>query len=180
MHLDWSLDSGAYLPTYSYIKKRISSGDVSGEHAWSEVAMVKTLSMFIASIDHIYLSLTNASILLSMEALGDSQWILGTFELLNTTIQEYLDEWNKSQGLSLAFILYNIVLASLSSIVGSGLLYCVHIYEKYGVDSQRRTTTNMIISQICAAADLNNFRALPTMIIFCVYGSLGKYFKRSK
>ena len=107
-----------------------------------------------------------------MEALGDYQWIVVTFKLLNTTIQEYLAEWNKSQELSLAFIWYNIVLTSLSATVGNGLLYCVHIYEKYGVDSQRRTTTNMIISQICAAAALNSFRALPTMILFCVYGSL--------
>ena len=107
-----------------------------------------------------------------MEALGDYQWIVVSFKLLNTTIQEYLAEWNKSQGLSLVFIWYNIVLTSLSATVGNGLLYCVHIYEKYGVDSQRRTTTNMIISQICAAAALNNFRVLPTMIIFCVYGSI--------
>ena len=114
----------------------------------------------------------------SMEALGDYQWIVVTFKLLNTTIQEYLAEWNKSQGLSLAFIWYNIVLTSLSATVGNGLLYCVHIYEKYGVDSQRRTTTNMIISQICAAFALNNFKVLPIVIIFCVYGSLGKYFKK--
>ena len=111
-----------------------------------------------------------------MEALGDYQWIVVTFKLLNTTIQEYLAEWNKSQGLSLAFIWYNIVLTSLSATVGNGLLYCVHIYEKYGVDTQRRTTTNMIISQICAAFALNNFKTLPIVIIFCVYGSLGKYF----
>ena len=115
-----------------------------------------------------------------MEALGDYQWIVVTFKLLNTTIQA---EWNKSQGLSLVFIWYNIVLMSLSATVGNGLLYCVHIYEKYGVDSQRRTTTNMIISQICAAATLNSFRAWLMMIIFCVFGSLGKYlsfFKRNK
>ena len=116
-----------------------------------------------------------------MEALGDYQWIVGTFELLNTTIQEYLAEWNESQELSLAFMWYNIVLMTLSATVGNGLLYCVHIYEKYGVDSQRRTTTNMIISQICAAAVLNNSRALPMMIVFCVYGTLGKYvLKRNK
>ena len=113
-----------------------------------------------------------------MEALGDYQWIVGTFELLNTTIQEYLAEWNKSQGLSLAFIWYNIVLTTLTATVGNGLLYCVHIYEKYGVDSQRRTTNNMIISQICAAFALHNFKNWALVTIFCVYGSLGKYFKK--
>ena len=130
------------------------------------------------SLYHICLSLTNASILLSMEALGDYQWIVGTFELLNTTIEEYLAEWNQSQGLSLAFIWYNIVVMTLSATVGNGLLYCVHIYEKYGVDSQRRTTTNMIISQICSAFTLNSFTAWLMMIIFCVYGSLGIFLKK--
>ena len=48
-------------------------------------------------------------------------------------------------------ILKIFIIGILLEIVSNGLLYGIFIYEKYGVDSQRRTMTNMFLSQICIA-----------------------------
>ena len=37
----------------------------------------------------------------------------------------------------------------ISVSVGNCLLYCIIIYEKFGMDSQKRTVTNQLLSSIC-------------------------------
>ena len=82
----------------------------------------------------------------------DLEWLVMSFETLNTTLHDYLAEFNDTQRpLSLGFMVSTLFIGSLNATVGNVLLYCVHIYEKYGVDSMRRTATNILISQACAA-----------------------------
>ena len=63
-------------------------------------------------------------------------------------------------------ILNVLIIGILLEIVSNGLLYGIFIYEKYGIDSQRRTMTNMFFSQICIACILLNILAYP----FYLYG----------
>ena len=51
-------------------------------------------------------------------------------------------------------------------IVGNGLLFGIFVYEKYGVDSMRRTTNNMLWSQLCLIYITLHTLALP----FGIYG----------
>ena len=63
-------------------------------------------------------------------------------------------------------ILNVLIIGILLEIVSNGLLYGIFIYEKYGIDSQRRTMTNMFLSQICIACIFLNILAHP----FWLYG----------
>ena len=51
-------------------------------------------------------------------------------------------------------------------VVGNSLLFGIFLYEKYGVDSMRRTTNNMLWSQYCLGVISYNLLALP----FGIYG----------
>ena len=60
--------------------------------------------------------------------------------------------------------------------VGNGLLYGIFLYEKYGVDSMRRTTVNMLYSQICLMLIFSNILAIPMAIYgYCLNEISGKF-----
>ena len=63
-------------------------------------------------------------------------------------------------------IILIISIALTIEIVGNSLLFGIFLFEKYGVDSMRRTTNNMLWSQLCLMAILINIFALP----FGIYG----------
>ena len=69
-------------------------------------------------------------------------------------------------GKTILTIFITIIFGILLEVVSNGLLYGIFIYEKYGVDSQRRTMTNMFLSQICIACIFLNILAHP----FGLYG----------
>ena len=71
------------------------------------------------------------------------------------------------------YTIYNLLLGFVILTLGNGLLYAVHVYEKYGVDSKRRTVTNMLMSQICAAFMIQNLTAMPMLIYYITYPPLG-------
>ena len=59
--------------------------------------------------------------------------------------------------------------------VGNGLLYGIFLFEKYGVDSMRRTTVNMLYSQICLMLIISNILAFPLAIYgYCLNETSGK------
>ena len=70
-----------------------------------------------------------------------------------------------------------IVMAGiLVETVGNGLLYGIFLYEKYGVDSMRRTTVNMLYSQICLMLIFSNILAFPMAIYgYCLNEISGKF-----
>ena len=55
-------------------------------------------------------------------------------------------------------------------IIGNFLLFCMIIYEKYGMDSQKRTITNQLLSSICGSRMLSNFIVLPIVTIQQIFG----------
>ena len=76
------------------------------------------------------------------------------------------ESWQYGKTILTIFII--IIFGILLEVVSNGLLYGIFIYEKYGVDSQRRTMTNMFLSQICIACIFLNILAYP----FLLYGML--------
>ena len=74
-----------------------------------------------------------------------------------------LDWSSKNISTLFVFIAFGILL----EFVGNGFLYGIFIYEKYGIDSQRRTIINMLLSQICFASIFLNLFAMP----FWIYGN---------
>ena len=46
-------------------------------------------------------------------------------------------------------LVFVVVIFLLVETVGNFLLFCMIIYEKYGMDSQKRTVTNQLLSTIC-------------------------------
>ena len=63
-------------------------------------------------------------------------------------------------------IIFIIVLGILLEILCNAMLFGIFLYEKYGVDSQRRTIINMLLSQVCFATIVLNLLSMP----FWVYG----------
>ena len=63
-------------------------------------------------------------------------------------------------------IILIISIALTIEIVGNSLLFGIFLFEKYGVDSMRRTTNNMLWFQLCLMTILINIFALP----FGIYG----------
>ena len=59
-----------------------------------------------------------------------------------------------------------IVLGIILEILCNAMLFGIFLYEKYGVDSQRRTIINMLLSQVCFATIVLNLLSMP----FWVYG----------
>ena len=54
--------------------------------------------------------------------------------------------------------------------VGNFMLYCMIIYEKYGMDCQKRTVTNQLLSSICGSRILYNCIAIPIVTIQQIFG----------
>ena len=63
-------------------------------------------------------------------------------------------------------VIVSIFLGIILELFGNGLLYGIFIYEKYGVDSQRRTMINMLLSHICFSCIFLNIFSMP----FWIYG----------
>ena len=67
--------------------------------------------------------------------------IVENFTLHQCNVREYSP--------SPQMLVFVVVIFLLSEIVGNFLLFCMIIYEKYGMDSQKRTVTNQLLSSIC-------------------------------
>ena len=73
-------------------------------------------------------------------------------------------DWN---GRTISTLIVFIAIGILLEFVGNGFLYGIFIYEKYGIDSKRRTIINMLLSQMCFAYIFLNTFAMP----FWLYGN---------
>ena len=57
---------------------------------------------------------------------------------------------------------------------GNACLACMIIYEKFGMDPQKRTINNQLLSKLCFLFILNNISVCPLMTIRCMFSPLGK------
>ena len=54
--------------------------------------------------------------------------------------------------------------------LGNFLLYCIIIYEKYGMDPQKRTATNMLLSNMITIQILFNIIIMPILTFNRIFG----------
>ena len=93
---------------------------------------------------------------------------LGAIEIDFETDVVVSDPESWDYGKTILTILITIIFGILLEVVSNGFLYGIFIYEKYGIDSQRRTMTNMFLSQICIACIFLNILVHPILL----YGML--------
>ena len=65
-------------------------------------------------------------------------------------------------------VLY-VFLFFVVEIPGNLLLLSMICYEKYGMDSQKRTVTNQLLSSICVSFLIQNFVAVPILMFERIY-----------
>ena len=78
---------------------------------------------------------------------------------------------------ALVKVLY-IFLFLLLETLGNFLLYCLVIYEKYGMDAQKRTVTNQLLSKVCIVTLFYNIIAMPLAMVHRIgYSSIASQSK---
>ena len=53
------------------------------------------------------------------------------------------------------------IMFTILEIMGNFLLVCMIIYEKYGMDSQKRNVANQLLSSICFSRIIHNIIVIP-------------------
>ena len=53
--------------------------------------------------------------------------------------------------------------------LGNFLLFCLIIYEKYGMDAQKRTATNQLLSGLCCSVIFFNVGILPLIMTVNIF-----------
>ena len=63
-----------------------------------------------------------------------------------------------------------VVLIIMLETISNFLLFCLISYEKYGMDSQKRTVTNQLLSSMCVAQILCNIFIMPLFTFSMIIG----------
>ena len=94
--------------------------------------------------------------------------------VLNLTIQEkYSVSYISDPGL-VAVILYVVMLVTVETL-GNFLIFCMILYEKYGMDPQKRTIANQLLTRMLIVQIFFNIFIMP-LSLFTVFGLHSKYF----
>ena len=72
-----------------------------------------------------------------------------------------------------------VILLIILETLGNFLLLCIIWYEKYGMDSKKRTVTNMLLSRIIFSQILCNIFIMPLPIIGLSFGAFSEYRTRA-
>ena len=72
-------------------------------------------------------------------------------------------------------ILFLVFLLIILETLGNFLLLCMICYEKYGMDSKKRTVTNMLLSRIIFVLILCNIFIMPLPAIGQIFGTFSEY-----
>ena len=65
-------------------------------------------------------------------------------------------------------IFYGILFFVVETL-GNFLLFCLITYEKYGMDAQKRTATNQLLSSLCCSVILFNIGILPMIMTVRIF-----------
>ena len=92
-----------------------------------------------------------------------------TFHLMeNVSLEEYSTN-ESSPAPSAEMMTFNIFLFLIVEILGNFLLLSMITYEKYGMDPQKRTVTNQLLSSICIGFMIQNVIAMPISMFHHIY-----------
>ena len=75
-------------------------------------------------------------------------------------------------GLVISFLVFLLIILET---LGNFLLLCMICYEKYGMDSKKRTVTNMLLSRIIFVLILCNIFIMPLPAIGQIFGVFSEY-----
>ena len=67
-------------------------------------------------------------------------------------------------------IVFYIVFLVMLETVGNFLLFCIIVYEKYGMDAQKRTLTNQLLSMMIWVQIFFNIFIMPIYAIYHIFG----------
>ena len=85
-----------------------------------------------------------------------------------------LDGTTHQQIASPGVIIVYVFLLLLVESLGNFLLFCIILYEKYGMDPQKRTVTNQLLSRMIVVLILCNIFILPFFTIVEIFGPNSK------
>ena len=89
-----------------------------------------------------------------------------TFHLMENVS---LDEHSVNLSSPAHLMTFYIFLFLIVEILGNFLLLSIITYEKYGMDSQKRTVTNQLLSSICVSFIVHNIIAMPILMLHRIY-----------
>ena len=75
-------------------------------------------------------------------------------------------------GLVISFLVFLLIILET---LGNFLLLCMICYEKYGMDSKKRTVTNMLLSRIIFVLIFGNLFVMPLSTIGLIFGVFSEY-----
>ena len=84
------------------------------------------------------------------------------------------EKTKQEQNVSPVVIILYIFLLLLAESLGNFLLFCMILYEKYGMDPQKRTVTNQLLSRMIFAQILYNTFILPFLTAIEIIGPFSK------
>ena len=88
-----------------------------------------------------------------------------------TLSNDSMSKWSPS----IPFKVFSVIMFIIFETIGNFLLFCMIIYEKYGMDSQKRTITNMLLNSICYILIVHNLISISIFTIDQLSGfQLGK------
>ena len=70
---------------------------------------------------------------------------------------------------------FYIVLILITETLGTFLLICMIIYEKYGMDPQKRTVSNQLLSNNCVMWIVHNLLVMPIYTVQQIFGPEGNF-----
>ena len=95
--------------------------------------------------------------------------------VLNVTIQQkYTISYISDPGL-VAVVFYIVSLVTVETL-GNFLLICMILYEKYGMDPQKRTLTNQLLSKMVIIQILCNIFMMPLYAAYHIFDLKSKFF----
>ena len=77
---------------------------------------------------------------------------------------------------SFGMIAFNTILFLFLESLGNFLLICIVNYEKYGMNPQKRTVTNQLLSSICSSVILFNVFVMPFMFAHRSFGPKSRFY----
>ena len=86
----------------------------------------------------------------------------------NDSIDEHVFGENNPSPSAEMMALY-VLLFLIVEILGNFLLLSMITYEKYGMDSQKRTVTNQLLSSVCVSFLIQNIIAVPILMFERIY-----------
>ena len=102
-----------------------------------------------------------------MGGLNNENYII----LINFTIQE---KYVNYIGLDPELVALYIVLLVILETLGNFLLLCMILHEKYGMDPQKRTVTNQLLSKMLIVQIFCNVFIMPLFALFSILGLQSK------